>query len=211
MVEATLREHKEIFTEFALIGLGTSGQVNQGTVVRMVPRHERSITQQEILPSCARNWPRSPVRVFAPYPMVQGQRGTLQFVLAGETSRKSAACRELQQEAGGRTGMGGRIDTDLQLDLPQLIFQPDRLRIAASGLTTNDVAQAINMLSGGVDIAKYNDEPGDGQRYDIRVKGRESEFRQPSDLAKIWLRNREGKIGAPRFGGDLQRKPRLPP
>jgi HAE1 family hydrophobic/amphiphilic exporter-1 len=50
------------------------------------------------------------------------------------------------------------------------------------------------MLTGGVDIAKYNDEPGDGQRYDIRVKGREGEFLQPADLAKIYLRNREGTL-----------------
>ena len=33
MVEAVLNEHDEIVTEFALIGLGSAGQVNQGTVV----------------------------------------------------------------------------------------------------------------------------------------------------------------------------------
>jgi HAE1 family hydrophobic/amphiphilic exporter-1 len=56
------------------------------------------------------------------------------------------------------------------------------------------VALAINMLTGGIDIAKYNDEPGDGQRYDIRVKGRQGEFTQPADLSKIFLRNKEGKL-----------------
>jgi HAE1 family hydrophobic/amphiphilic exporter-1 len=65
MAEAVLREHKEIFTEFALIGLGSAGQVNQGTIVaRMVPREERRISQQEILPSCARSWPRFPVLAY---------------------------------------------------------------------------------------------------------------------------------------------------
>jgi manganese transport protein len=53
-------------------------------------------------------------------------------------------------------------------------------------------ALALNMLSGGVDIAKFNDVPGDGQRYDIRVKARDGEFRQPSDLNKIYLRSRDG-------------------
>ncbi|WP_205629904.1 efflux RND transporter permease subunit, partial [Dechloromonas denitrificans] len=72
--------------------------------------------------------------------------------------------------------------------------QPDRLRIAAAGLTTSDVAGAINMLTGGIDIAKYNDEPGDGQRYDIRVKGRAGEFTQPADLGKIYLRNKTGQL-----------------
>ncbi len=199
MVEAVLRSHREIVTEFALIGLGTAGQVNQGTVVaRMAPRDQRSISQQEILPILRKELAEIPgARVFAaPYPMVQGQRGEpLQFVLAGENlAEVGRLTRELQQKLAAEPGLGGRIDTDLQLDLPQLVFQPDRLRIAAAGLTSNDVALAVNMLTGGIDIAKYNDEPGDGQRYDIRVKGRESEFTQPADLAKVWLRSKEGKL-----------------
>ncbi len=199
MVEAVLNEHDEIVTEFALIGLGSAGQVNQGTVVaRMAPRNERRISQQELLPILREKLARIPgARVFAaPYPMVQGQRGEpLQFVLSGENLGEVGRLgRELQGKLAAEPGLGGRIDSDLQLDLPQLVFQPDRLRIASAGLTTSDVASAINMLTGGVDIAKYNDEPGDGQRYDIRVKGREGEFTQPADLAKIYLRNKEGKL-----------------
>ncbi|MGB8545315.1 MAG: efflux RND transporter permease subunit [Azonexus sp.] len=199
MVEEVLRQHPEIVTEFALIGLGSAGQVNQGTVVtRMAPRSERKLTQQEILPILRKELAEIPgARVFAaPYPMVQGQRGEpLQFVLSGENLAEVGRLgRELQGKLAAEPGLGGRIDTDLQLDLPQLVFQPDRLRIAAAGLTTADVALAINMLTGGVDIAKYNDEPGDGQRYDVRVKGREGEFTQPADLAKIYLRNKEGKL-----------------
>ena len=199
MAEAVLREHKEIFTEFALIGLGSAGQVNQGTIVaRMVPREERRISQQEILPILRKELAQIPgARVFAaPYPMVQGQRGEpLQFVLSGEKiSEVGRLGRELQGKLAAEPGLGGRIDTDLQLDLPQLVFQPDRLRIASAGLSTSDVAAAINMLTGGVDIAKYNDEPGDGQRYDIRIKGRDGEFTQAADLAKIYLRNKEGKL-----------------
>ncbi len=199
MVEAVLNEHEEIVTEFALIGLGSAGQVNQGTVVaRMAPRNERRISQQELLPILREKLAQIPgARVFAaPYPMVQGQRGEpLQFVLAGENLTEVGRLgRQLQGKLAAEPGLGGRIDTDLQLDLPQLVFQPDRLRIASSGLTTGDVAAAINMLTGGIDIAKYNDEPGDGQRYDIRVKGREGEFTQPADLAKIYLRNKEGKL-----------------
>ena len=136
------------------------------------------------------------VRAFAaPYPMVQGQRGEpLQFVLAGENlAEMGRLARELQQKLLAIPGLG-RIDTDLQLDLPQLVFQPDRLRIASSNLSTADVALAINMLTGGIDIAKFNDGSGDGQRYDIRVKGREGEFTQPADLAKIFLRARDGRM-----------------
>jgi HAE1 family hydrophobic/amphiphilic exporter-1 len=198
LVEAVLRSHKEVFTEFALIGLGSAGQVNQGTVVaRMLPRDERNITQQALLPVLRAELAQIPgARVFAaPYPMVQGQRGEpLQFVLAGENLQEvGRLTRELQGKLAAEPGIG-RIDTDLQLDLPQLVFQPDRLRIAAANLTTQDVALAINMLTGGVDIAKFNDEPGDGTRYDIRVKSREGEFTQPSDLSKIYLRAKDNKL-----------------
>ena len=198
LVEAVLRSHKEVFTEFALIGLGSAGQVNQGTVVaRMLPRDQRSISQQALLPVLRAELAEIPgARVFAaPYPMVQGQRGEpLQFVLAGENLQEvGRLTRELQGKLAAEPGIG-RLDTDLQLDLPQLVFQPDRLRIAAANLTTQDVALAINMLTGGVDIAKFNDEPGDGTRYDIRVKSRDGEFTQASDLAKIYLRAKDNKL-----------------
>ena len=198
MVEEILNRHKEIVTEFALIGFGSAGQVNQGlVVVRMAPRGERTLRQQDLLPKLRKELAAIPgAFVFAaPYPIVGGQRGEpLQFVLAGENLQEvGRLSRELQQRLAQVAGIG-RLDTDLQLDLPQLVFQPDRARIAAAQLSSQDVALAVNMLTGGVDIAKFNDEPGDGQRYDIRVKGREGEFTQPSDLSKIWLRAKDGKL-----------------
>jgi HAE1 family hydrophobic/amphiphilic exporter-1 len=197
-VEAILDRHKEIRTEFALIGLGSAAQVNQGTVVvRMAPREERSRSQQQVVPEIRKELAQiAGARAFAaPYPLVQGQRGEpLQFVLAGDNLQEvGRLTRELQSRLAGQQGLG-RIDTDLQLDLPQLVFQPDRLRIADAGLTSADVALAVNMLTGGVDIAKFNDEPGDGQRYDIRVKARDGEFAQAADLSKIYLRNRDGAL-----------------
>ncbi len=198
MVEEILNRHQEIVTEFALIGLGSAGQVNQGTVVvRMAPREERTVKQQEIIPLIRKELATIPgARAFAaPYPLVQGQRGEpLQFVLAGENLQEvGRLTRELQGRLAAEPGIG-RLDTDLQLDLPQLVFQPDRTRIAAANLSSQDVALAVNMLTGGIDIAKFNDEPGDGSRYDIRVKGREGEFTQPSDMSKIFLRSKDGKL-----------------
>ena len=112
--------------------------------------------------------------------MVGGQRGEpLQFVVTGPNLEEvGRLANELQQTLPADPGIG-RMDTDLQLDLPQLVLEPDRTRSPALGLTTQDVALALNMLTGGIDIAKYNDEPGDGQRYDIRVKARDGEFMQP--------------------------------
>ncbi len=198
-VEEVLGRYPEIRTEFALIGLGTAGQVNQGTViVRMVPRDERKRSQQEVVAAVRRDLAAIPgARAFAsPFSIVGGgQRGEpLQFVLTGDNIDEiGRLSRELQQKLATVPGIG-RVDSDVQLDLPQLVFVPDRLRIAAANLSSSDVALAVNMLTGGVDIAKFNDEPGDGQRYDIRVKAKPGEFAQPADLAKIFLRSRDGKM-----------------
>ena len=197
-VESILNRHDEIRTEFSLIGVGSSNQVNQGTVVvRMAPREERKLTQQQVLPIIRKEVQEiAGARVFAaPYPLVQGSRGEpMQFVLSGPNLEDvGRLARELQSRLLAEPGLG-RFDTDLQLDLPQLVFRPDRTRIADAGLTSEDVALAVNMLTGGVDIARFNEEPGDGTRYDIRVKALEGEFVQPADMAKIFLRNRDGKL-----------------
>ncbi|MBK6972029.1 MAG: efflux RND transporter permease subunit [Sterolibacteriaceae bacterium] len=196
--EAILNRHPEIRTEFALIGAGSASQVNQGTiVVRMAPREERKLTQQQVVPIIRNEVQQiAGARVFAaPYPLVQGSRGEpLQFVLAGESiGEVGRLARELQNRLQAEAGLG-RFDTDLQLDLPQLVFLPDRTRIADAGLTSEDVALAVNMLAGGVDIARFNEVPGDGTRYDIRVKAIDGEFARPADMSKIFLRNRDGKL-----------------
>jgi HAE1 family hydrophobic/amphiphilic exporter-1 len=196
--ERIVASYPEVTTVYGVIGLGSAAQVNQATVVvRMKPRGERTRSQQQVLELLRRDLAQIPgVRAFPRAPgLVPRQRTeALQFVVRGpniqEMGRVAAALQEhLQADAEI-----GRMDTDLQLDLPQLVLEPDRARIASLGLTSADVAQAVNMLTGGVDIAKYNDQPGDGERYDVRVKAKDGEFAQQADLGKIYLRNRSGQL-----------------
>ena len=197
-VEAVAKNYPEIITEFGIIGLGSAAQVNQANlIVRMKPRGERERSQAEVINAFrrdllqvagARAFPRA-------FGLVQGQRSEpLQFVVKGpnlqEMGRHAA---ELQRTLQADPQIG-RMDTDLQLDLPQLVLEPDRVRAAGLQLTSADVALAVSMLSGGIDIAKYNDYPGDGERYDIRVKAKDGEFQQQLDLSKIYLRNRQGQL-----------------
>jgi HAE1 family hydrophobic/amphiphilic exporter-1 len=196
--EQLVARYPEVETVYGVIGLGSAAQVSQATVVvRMKPRSERRRSQQQVINLVRRDLAQiSGVRAFPRAPgLVPRQRTEpLQFVVRGpsldEMGRVAAALQERLQA----DPQIGRMDTDLQLDLPQLVLEPDRLRTAALGLTSSDVALAVNMLTGGVDIAKYNDQPGDGERYDVRVKAREGEFQQQADLAKIYLRNRNGQL-----------------
>jgi HAE1 family hydrophobic/amphiphilic exporter-1 len=99
----------------------------------------------------------------------------------------------LQQNLSKNPDMG-KVDLDVQLDLPQLDMHIDRERASSIGLTATDIAQAVSMYAGGMDIAKYNDLNGDGQRYDIRLKADETEFKQSADLSKIYLRSGSGEL-----------------
>jgi HAE1 family hydrophobic/amphiphilic exporter-1 len=204
-MEAKLREaeqivarYPEVETVYGVIGLGSAAQVSQATVVvRMKPRAERERSQQQVLELLRRELAQIPgVRAFPRAPGLAPRQRTepLQFVVRGPNLQETGAVAAEFQERLQADPAIGRMDTDLQLDLPQLVLEPDRVRAAALGLTSSDVALAVNMLTGGVDIAKYNDHPGDGERYDVRVKAKEGEFQQQADLSKIYLRNRSGQL-----------------
>ena len=197
-VEQIAFRYPEIVTEFGVIGLGSAQQVNQATLVaRMKPRAERQRSQAEVINAIRRDLQQvAGARAFPrAFGLVQGQRSEpLQFVVKGPNLQEMGRLAAELQRTLQADPQIGRMDTDLQLDLPQLVLEPDRLRAAGLNLTSGDVALAVSMLTGGIDIAKYNDYPGDGERYDIRVKAKDGEFQQQADLAKIYLRNRQGQL-----------------
>ncbi|MFM9913057.1 MAG: efflux RND transporter permease subunit [Methylophilaceae bacterium] len=197
-VEKVLSTHPEIATYFTAIGFGQSGQVNQAFAnVRMQDRDQRNIKQQETIKQLREELARIPgIKAFpAPVPLIQGQRGDpLQFNLSGPNLDQVASLARALQEKINNDPSFGKMDLDVQLDLPQLIMQLDRTRAASLGLTAQDVALTLSMLTGGVDVARYNDQPGDGERYVIRIKAKDGEFRQPSDMSKIFLRTKNGEM-----------------
>ena len=197
-VERLIASEPGVRSRFTAIGLGRQGQANRAIAfVRLEPRERRDRSQQEIIASLQRRLADlAGVRAFAaPVPIVGGFRGEpLQFTVSGPNLEKVAAlARELRRRLAAVPGMG-RVDLDLELDLPQLRLRVDRTRAALHGVSPRDVALAVNVLAGGLDVAKYNDEPGDGERYDVRLKAREGFYRTPDDLRRIWLRGRDGRL-----------------
>jgi len=197
-IEGTIRRHPEVVSTFIGVGFGGISQVNSGMAfVNLVPREERDVTQREFLERLQAELAQIPgVLAFASVPSpIGGMRGEqLQFAIVGP---ELASVAELSRELARRLGQTpelGRIDLDLQLDLPQLRLVVDRERAADVGLSSADVAYAVNMLAGGVDIAKYNDDPGDGDRYDVRVKAADGEITSADDLRRIYLRTPKGQM-----------------
>ena len=197
-IDETIRRHPEVTSVFIGVGFGGISQVNSGMAfVNLVPREERDVTQREFIQRLQAELSQIPgVLAFASVPSpIGGMRGEqLQFAIVGpDLANVASLSRELARRLAEEPALG-RIDLDLQLDLPQIRLEVDRVRAADVGLSSADVAYAVNMLAGGVDIAKYNDDPGDGDRYDIRVKAADGEIVSADDLQRIFLRTPKGQM-----------------
>ena len=199
LIEAAIAKHpKEVASYFSTIGAGSRGQVNQGNVnVRLVSKTERKKSQQELIKELKKQFDQIPGVKAIPSPasIAKGQRSEkLQFIITGQSLDEiGSLSKQMQQTLTKNTEMG-KVDLDVQLDLPELDMNIDRTRAASLGLSANDIAGAVSMFAGGINIAKYNDLNGDGQRYDIRLKANEGDLKQTTDLSKIYLRSTSGEL-----------------
>ncbi|MBL1353080.1 MAG: efflux RND transporter permease subunit [Zetaproteobacteria bacterium] len=197
-LEKVLKNNPDVESYFTLIGSGSMGKVNQGTAyVRLTPKSEREHKQWDILPIIQAEFDKIPgLHAFAlKVPIVGGgARGEpLQFALAGpDLDTTARLSRQLKAKLDTISGMG-HLDLDLQLDLPQLKLTVDRQRARDLGLAAGEIAQTVGVLAGGMDVAKFNDEPGDGNRYNIRLKAAGHQLQHPSDLSKIYLQTPTGE------------------
>jgi HAE1 family hydrophobic/amphiphilic exporter-1 len=197
-IEEVLGRQPEIDGYFATIGQDQAGQVSQASlIVHLHPWRERKRTQQELIVRLEREFAGiAGVEAFpAPASPIGGMRGEpLHFVLLGpELDEVARLAYSLRERLMGEGNLGG-LDLDLQLSLPQLELEVDRDQLASVGLAARDVALALGVLAGGWDIADYNDEPGDGERYRIRLKAAEGELARVEDLGRIFLRTPSGEL-----------------
>ena len=197
-IEEVLSQEKDVASYFVTVGGDNSKQVSKASfLVRMVPWEERDISQVDMIEKLRIELSGiAGVKTFpSPMPMVSGNRGEpLHFILSGPDLNEVARLAEtVRQRLGGVAGMGN-LDMELELKLPQLETELRRTLIRRLGLSSQDIALAINVLAGGVDIARYNDDPGDGERYDIRLKAGQGELDYAEDIANIYLRSSDGEM-----------------
>ncbi len=197
-IEKILDRHSDIEGYFVTIGADRSRQVSKGSfLVKMVPWEKRDISQVELIEALRRELGDiAGVQAFpSPMPMVGGNRGEpLHFILSGPDLNEVARLSELlRARLAERPEIGG-LDLELQLDLPQYETQLHRSLVRSLGITSEEVALALNVLAGGLDIARYNDDPGDGERYDIRLKAREGQLVYGDDISMIYLRSSNGEL-----------------
>ena len=142
IIEAALANHKEeIDSYYATIGAGSRGQVNQGNInVRLKPKEARAKSQQILIKEIKKELDNIPgVRAIpSPSSAVRGQRSEkLQFNLTGANLQEIGRISQLLQKDLSSHSDIGKVDLDVQLDLPQLNMQIDRTRANALGISAN--------------------------------------------------------------------------
>jgi hydrophobe/amphiphile efflux-1 (HAE1) family protein len=89
------------------------------------------------------------------------------------------------------SGLMTDIDTDFRDGSTEVHVEPDRDKAAASGVTTQDIADTINTAIGGVRQGKYTN---DIRRYDVRVRLLPSQWQNVSDIDKLLVRTSYGEL-----------------
>ena len=198
-IESVIEKYNSyIESVFSSVGLGSRGQVNRGYIsIRLKEKNNRDKSQTEIMDLLKNDLATlSGVKAFpAGVSIARGNRSEkLQFSLIGPgIENVSLLADKLNAKLSEIDGIGN-IDLDLQLNLPQMTLDIDREKAASFGISAEQIAESVSILSNGFNVAKYNDEPGDGQRYEIRLKAKEGSFNNIQDLNKIYIRSKTGKL-----------------
>ncbi|MBN2068795.1 MAG: efflux RND transporter permease subunit [Opitutales bacterium] len=197
-VAKVLEQDSAVSSYLAMIGEGDTGRTNEGYFdVNLLPRTERKEHQNEIIQRIQAQLnaiPGMEAFVSEKDSFGSGRGEPVQFCVRGPSINTVAEIADTIETRLRSSGVMSSVDMTLDMDMPQTILQIDRDRAAEIGLTAQEVAMSANILGGGYDVARYNDDPGDGERYDIRIKARDGQIDKPIDLSSIYLRAKDGSM-----------------
>ena len=191
VVENLLEEYEDIESYFTIMGSGIESQaVNIGVVyVRLTPSNVRGYKQYEIIPILRERLNKIPgIKAFpAPMSFASGTRGeAMQFTVSGPDLNILNESINAFLNKLAETPELGDVDSSIELNLPQVNLEIKRELASEMGLSTRLIAEAANIFAGGIDVARFNDAVGDGERYKVRLKGQYD--MSIDDLDKIYLR-----------------------
>lgn len=194
-VEAIVAKRPEVFSFFSAVGLGEAGQVTTGrTFVRLKDRGERELSQAQIMTELRRELNRiAGIQAFpANISPIGGQRGEpLQFAVVGpDINQIGELTNEMVARLSQVQGVA-KLDNELKLNLPEFRLELDRERAAQLGISAVDVAQTLNAMTAGLDIAEFRE---GSQRYDIRLQVEPTERASAEILKKIYVKNRANEL-----------------
>jgi multidrug efflux pump len=195
--EQVIRSQEEVPRVFSVIalGLGTPGLVNQGLVIgSLVDRAERERSGQDLVSDLRpelgqiagiKAYPSSPS-------MLTGFLSSpVSFVIEGEDLFELKSLAEEIERRIEEHGDFRFVQTNLYLNKPQLEVSIDRDRANDLELSVRDIASALQILLGGLDLSTFK---SGGETYNVMVQLRRRERDDPRDLLELYVRGSEEQL-----------------
>jgi multidrug efflux pump len=198
-MEAILAKTPEIELYGAMVAPGFSGpgQGNSG-IVFVKLKDERGRSVQEIVggPDGLRaqfmrdvegaiaipNIPKAIDRSFS---------SPFQLVIQGnDLTRLDEAARQLANKLRA-SGFLQNVQSSFEVNKPELRLTIDRDRASSLGVSVEDVSRTLQILFGGLDLAKLK---RDGKEYDVVAQLERQSRSTPQDLDRLYVRNAAGQL-----------------
>jgi hydrophobic/amphiphilic exporter-1 (mainly G- bacteria), HAE1 family len=219
-VEEDLQTTPGVRVVLATAGGGFIGSVNQGSAyVRIAPIEERSFSVERLWHGLVHGHPleafetnysqrdvmqeiRNRLRKYkdlrtsvrnAPSFNIGGGGFDIDFNLRGPDLEALASYADQLRQRAPELGIVD-ADTTLKLDKPELRVEIDRTRAADLGVSTDDVASALQLMVGGDQrVSRFHD-PTVNDDYDVQLRLTNGQRNDPRDIARLYVPRQNGEL-----------------
>lgn len=197
-IERRVFEQPEILSGFSAIDLEARGEVNKGIMFcRMLKPDEREAPQAEVVTRLRGELQKihevqARVVEFSFYNISsEGAEWDVSYSIRGPSLKELDRIGKGLIERLNATPGFVDVDTNLDLEQPQLFVRVDREKAHDLGLDTASVFSTVYAMMAGRKIGSYTTE---GKRYDVRIKMEPQQAKRPEDIGALMIRNPEGEM-----------------
>lgn len=197
-IERKVFDQPEILSGFSAIDLEDRGEVNKGIMFcRMLKPKQREASQAEVV-SRLRKDLQSVTEVdarvveFSFYNISsEGAEWDVSYSIRGQSLKELDRIGGRLVERLQATPGFVDVDTNLDLEQPQLFVRVDRGKAHDLGLDTASVFSTVYAMVAGRKVGSYTTE---GKRYDVRIKVKPQQATKAEDIGALMIRNDKGKM-----------------
>ncbi len=193
-VEKVIAALPEVDQYFVIAGTPVASQGNAFAVLK--PWADRKRVQAKITEAVQAQYTNiAGINAFAinPPPLGQSVRDRpVEFIL--QTTRPYAELQDMVNKVVAKAEARGgfvNLDTDLQLNKPQIRVIVDREKAADLGISAELLGRTLETLFGGRQVTRFKQ---DGKQYDVIVRVAESYRTSPADLPRVYVRAPNGPL-----------------
>ncbi|HWB79750.1 MAG TPA: efflux RND transporter permease subunit, partial [Nannocystaceae bacterium] len=173
---------------------------NQASLyARMVPADKRDISQDdlivairnEVLPEVTPEGVTVLISPIAAFGGTGQQAAPVQYIISGQDiSKLDQYTTDMLAKVREVEGVS-EASTSLITGRPAYAVQIDRRRAADLGVTVTDIANAMRLLVGGLEVTDYSEA---GERYEVRVRADAASRSRPEQIARITVPSATGQV-----------------